>query len=47
MEFVWVPAGGCRTGSTSPEAEDWERPVTRVRISRGLWLGRHQMTQEQ
>ena len=32
-------------GSTSSEAVDWESPVTRVRISRGYWLGRHEVTQ--
>ena len=33
MEFVWVPAGEFRMGST------------RVRISRGFWLGKHEVTQ--
>lgn len=47
MEFVWVPAGEFLMGSTSPEAEGWERPVTRVRISRGFWLGKHEGTQDQ
>ena len=36
MEFVWIPAGDFRMGSTSLEAEDDEQPVTRVRISQGL-----------
>ena len=45
MEFVWVPAGQFRMGSTSREASDDERPVTRVRISRGFWLGKHEVTQ--
>ena len=45
MEFVWVPAGEFRMGSTSSEARDRERPVTRVRISRGFWLGKHEVTQ--
>ena len=47
MEFVWVPAGEFRMGSTSPEADDGEQPVTRVRISRGFWLGQHEVTQGQ
>ena len=47
MEFVWVPAGEFRMGSTSSEAFDSEQPVTRVRISRGYWLGRHEVTQGQ
>ena len=45
MEFVWVPAGEFRMGSTSSEAVDWEQPVTRVRISRGFWLGQHEVRQ--
>ena len=45
MEFVWVPAGEFLMGSTSEEAFTRESPVTRVRISRGYWLGRHEVTQ--
>ena len=45
MEFVWVPAGEFRMGSTSPEAYSDEQPVTQVRISRGFWLGQHEVTQ--
>ena len=47
IEFVWIPAGEFRMGSTSPEAYDFEQPVTRVRIRRGYWLGKHQVTQEE
>ena len=47
MEFVWVPAGEFRMGSTSSLAEDVEKPVTRVRISRGFWLGKYEVTQGQ
>ena len=47
MEFVWVPAGEFRMGSTSAEAMDREQPVTRVRISRGFWLGKYEVTQAQ
>ena len=47
MEFVWVPAGEFRMGSTSSEAYDNEQPVTRVRISRGFWLGQYEVTQAQ
>ena len=45
MQFVWVPAGEFRMGSTSAEAFDNEQPVTQVRISRGFWLGQHEVTQ--
>ena len=45
MEFVWVPAGEFLMGSTSAEAYPQESPLTRVRISRGYWLGQHEVTQ--
>ena len=47
MEFVWVPAGEFRMGSTGRFADSDERPVTRVRISRGFWLGKYEVTQRQ
>ncbi len=47
MEFAWVPAGEFQMGSTSAAADDDERPLTRVRISRGFWLGRHEVTQSE
>ena len=47
IQFVWVPAGEFLMGSTSWESFDWERPVTRVRISRGYWLGKYEVTQDQ
>ncbi len=45
MEFVWVPAGEFRMGSYSSEAEGHEQPVTQVRMSRGFWLAKYEMTQ--
>ena len=45
IEFVWVPAGEFLMGSTSAEAYDEEQPLTRVRISRGYWLGKYEVTQ--
>ena len=45
MEFFWVPAGELRMGSTIPEADGDEQPVTQVRISRGFWLGNYELTQ--
>ena len=47
FQFVWVPAGEFRMGSTSSEAYPDEQPVTRVRISQGFWLGKHEVTQGQ
>ena len=45
MDFVWVPAGEFLMGSDSPEAWFDEQPVTRVRISKGFWLGKYEVTQ--
>ncbi len=45
MEFVWVPSGEFPMGSTSAEARSNEQPVTQVRISRGYWLGKYEVTQ--
>ena len=45
MEFVWVPAGEFRMGSTSAEEYGHESPVREVRISAGYWLGKHEVTQ--
>ena len=47
MEFVWVPAGEFRMGSSSGLSGDDEKPVTRVRISRGFYLGKYEVTQGQ
>ena len=47
IEFVWIPAGEFRMGSTSRHADSDEKPVTRVRISRGFYLGEYEVTQGQ
>ena len=47
VEFVWVPAGEFQMGSTSSESRSDERPVTQVRISRGFWMGKYEVTQAQ
>ena len=47
MEFVWIPPGEFVMGSTGPEADEDERPLTPVRISRGFWMGKHEVTREQ
>ena len=45
IQFVWVPAGEFLMGSESGEADDNERPRTRVTISRGFYLGKYEVTQ--
>jgi formylglycine-generating enzyme required for sulfatase activity len=45
MEFVSIPAGSFRMGSSSSEAFDDEQPVHEVRISRGFELGKYEVTQ--
>ena len=47
VEFVWVPPGQFQMGSTSSEADGDERPLTQVRISRGFWMGKYEVTQAQ
>ena len=47
IEFVWVPPGEFRMGSTSRHADSDEKPVTRVRLTRGFWLGKYEVTQAQ
>ena len=47
MEFVLVPAGEFLMGSTSELALNNERPLTRVTISRGFYLGKYEVTQGQ
>ena len=42
MELAWVLAGEF----TSSEAFRREQPVTQVRISRGFWLGKYEVTQD-
>ena len=45
MEFVWVPAGQFRMGCVSGrDCQDYEFPVHEVRISRGFWLGKYEVT---
>ena len=45
MEFVWVPPGEFRMGSTSAGAG--AVPLTQVRISEGFWLGKYEVTQSE
>ena len=47
MEFVWIPAGEFVMGSESEHAPPSELPLTRVRISKGYWLGKYEVTQGQ
>ena len=44
--LVWVPPGELRMGAAEgdAEAQDDERPVRRVRLSRGLFLGQHELS---
>ena len=47
IEFVWVPPGEFVMGSTSRHANTNEQPLTRVRLTRGFWMGRYEVTQAQ
>jgi formylglycine-generating enzyme required for sulfatase activity len=44
--MVFVPPGTFRMGSPTNEVDhDWEGPQTAVTISRGLWIGKYEVTQ--
>ncbi len=45
MKLVWIPAGEFDMGSAEGELD--EKPVHRVRISKGFWMGQTEVTQEQ
>ena len=47
MQFVKIPAGEFSMGSSGVWADDDESPVTRVRISKSFWMGKHEVTQRQ
>jgi len=49
MDFVWIPAGTFRMGSPASEKDrrDNEGPVHEVQITKGFWLGKYEVTQEQ
>ena len=47
IEFVGIPPGEFLMGSTSEYAGDDERPLTRVKISKGFYLGKYEVTQDQ
>ena len=45
LEMVWVEPGTFMMGSA--KYSDTERPVHRVTLTKGYWIGKHQFTQEQ
>jgi len=46
IESVWVPAGSFTMGSD--DLEDWDaRPTHQVTLTKGFWMGKYQVTQEQ
>jgi formylglycine-generating enzyme required for sulfatase activity len=45
MEFVWIPAGEFMMGSNSGNSD--EKPVHGVRITKGFWMGKYEVTQGQ
>jgi formylglycine-generating enzyme required for sulfatase activity len=49
MEFVWIPSGVFNMGSPEKERGRYhdEGPVHRVEITRGFWMGKYEVTQEQ
>ena len=49
LEMVWIESGTFTMGSyaSEPGREDNEGPPHKVRISRGFWLGKYEITLEQ
>ena len=47
MQFVWIAPGEFQMGSVGSEADEDEAPVTSVRIRRGFWLGKYEVTQSE
>lgn len=45
MELVWIPPGEFMMGSDTGEGN--ERPVRKVKIGQGFWMGKYEVTQEQ
>lgn len=45
MEFVWIQPGAFLMGSA--DGPEDERPVRRLAIGRGFWIGKYEVTQEQ
>ncbi len=49
IEFVWIPPGTFMMGAlkSDKEARDNEFPRHRVTLTKGFWLGKYEVTQEQ
>jgi formylglycine-generating enzyme required for sulfatase activity len=45
IEFVWIPAGSFMMGSANGDGD--EKPVHRVTISEGFYMGKYEVTQAQ
>jgi formylglycine-generating enzyme required for sulfatase activity len=45
MELVWIPPGEFMMGSN--DGQDNEKPLHRVRLTKGFWMGKYEVTQEQ
>lgn len=49
LKMLWIPAGTFMMGRYSGEEDSyiWEDPQHKVKISRGFWLGKYEVTQAQ
>jgi len=47
IPMAWIPAGTFNMGSTNVESGRSQRPVHSVTISKGFWIGVHEITQSQ
>jgi len=43
--MVFIPSGTFRMGSPINEVDRWEGPQTAVTLTKGFWMGKHEVTQ--
>ena len=47
LDLVWIPAGEFEMGSPAAEDRYGKLPQHHVRLSKGFWIGKYEVTQEQ
>ena len=47
LEMMWVEAGNFKMGCEDDDSYSCEHPVHKVSLSKGYWIGKYQLTQEQ
>jgi formylglycine-generating enzyme required for sulfatase activity len=47
LEMIWCPPGSYMRGSPDFGSKHWDRPQHRVTLTKGFWIGKYEVTQEQ